>query len=359
MPPPIRPVEVLLTPACGGYPSSPGSQLVAYTRRVVKTELKGHPLDQTHVNADNFVRAESDRMLASISAQAGGVNVLAHFRVPTPLDEQSVIRMNRDTLYSFAVVDLQGGATLTVPPSGDRYVSVMVVNQDHYINRIFHDAGDHDLSMEEFDTRYVLVAARVFVDPADPADITAANQVQDGIAVRVESAEPFTSPDYDEDSFTAVREAVLELVRFSTDYDGAFGTKEEVDPVRHLLGTAGGWGGLPTSEAKYINVDPGLPVGDYCITVRDVPVDAFWSISLYNSDGFFEANDRNANSVNNVTATPNPDGSITVHLGGCGDDRPNCLPLMDGWKYIVRLYKPRSEIFDGTWTFPEVEPIIA
>jgi hypothetical protein len=307
------------------------------------------------VNVDNFVRAESNRMLAAICAQAGGINVLTHFRVPTPLDQQSVIRMNRDTLYSFAVVDLQQGATLTVPDSGDRYVSVMIVNQDHYINRVFHDAGEYDLTMDEFDSRYVLVAARVFADPADPADIAAANQLQDGFAVTAASAEPFELPAYDEQSFTAVRSAVLELASLSTNYDAAFGAKEQVDPLRHLLGTAGGWGGLPTSEAKYINVAPRLPVGEYSVTVRDVPVDAFWSISLYNADGFFEENDRNANSVNNVTATPNPDGSITVNLGGCGDDRPNCLPIMDGWNYIVRLYRPRPEVLDGTWAFPEVE----
>jgi len=106
----------------------------------------------THVNVDNFVRAETDRMLAAMTQQAGGVNQLGHNRTPTPLDQQTVIRMNRDTLYSFAVVDISEGATLTVPESGDRYVSVMVVNQDHYINRIFHDAGEHSLTVDEFDT---------------------------------------------------------------------------------------------------------------------------------------------------------------------------------------------------------------
>ena len=35
----------------------------------------------------------------------------------------------------------------------------------------------------------------------------------------------------------------------------------------------------------------------------------------------------------------------------------NCLPIMDGWNYIVRLYQPRKEIIDGTWTFPNVQMV--
>src|SRR4249920_1547616 len=88
------------------------------------------------VNVDNFPRAETDRMFAGLQRDAGAVNVLSHNRAPASVDHQTVIRMNRDTLYSFAVVDITEGATLTVPEHGDRYVSVMVVNQDHYINEI-------------------------------------------------------------------------------------------------------------------------------------------------------------------------------------------------------------------------------
>jgi hypothetical protein len=50
------------------------------------------------VNVTNFERAETDRMFAALQAQAGGVNQLFHYRVPTPVDQQTVIRMNRDTL---------------------------------------------------------------------------------------------------------------------------------------------------------------------------------------------------------------------------------------------------------------------
>ena len=306
------------------------------------------------VNVDNFARAESDRMFASFAAAAGGVNRLRHNRSPTPVDDQPVIRMNRDTLYSVAVVDISDGARVTLPDPGARYVSVMVVNQDHYINRILHEPGECTLTVEEFDTPWVAVAARILVDPGSPADVAEVNALQDRLVVDASAANPFEQPDYDTASLDATRTALLQLARGLDAFDSAFGMKNEVDPVRHLLGAAAGWGGLPDHEARYIGVEPRLPVGEYSITVRDVPVDGFWSVSVYNADGYFEPNDRDAYSVNNLTGTPNPDGSITIHFGG-DDGLPNLLPIVDGWNYTVRLYRPRAEILNGSWAFPPVE----
>jgi hypothetical protein len=307
------------------------------------------------VNVDNFARAETDRMFAALAQQAGGVNRLHHNRVPTPLDQQPVIRMNRDTLYSLAIVDLDGGATVTVPASGDRYVSVMIVNHDHYINRIIHDAGEHELTVDELETRYVAVAARVLVDPNDPDDIAAVGELQDGFAIRATSAQPFTPTEYDTDTLDDTRTALLHLAKNVQGFARTFGRKEEVDPVRHLLGTAAGWGGLPEHEAYYVNVDPGLPVGRYTLRVGDVPVDGFWSISLYDADGYFPTSGQPV-SVNDITAERDADGGITVHFGDWPDGTPNRLPVDAGWNYLVRLYRPRPEILDGSWTFPSVTP---
>ena len=310
----------------------------------------------TAVNVTNFERAETDRMFAAIQAQAGGVNQLFHNRAPTPVDRQTVIRMNRDTLYSGAIVDISAGATIVVPDAGRRYLSVMIVNQDHYINRVFHKPGHYDLTVEEFGTPYVLAAARVLVDPADPADVTTVNALQDQFSLQASSARPFVMPAYDQASFDATRAALLELAKGLGSFEHAFGAKNEVNPVLHLIGTAAGWGGLPDREAVYVNVNPGLPAGEFQLTVRDVPVDGFWSISLYNAAGYFEPNDRGAYSINNVTAARDQDGSVTIHFGGCDDGRPNCLPITGGWNYVVRLYRPRAEILDGSWTFPALEP---
>jgi hypothetical protein len=310
------------------------------------------------VTVDNFVRAATDIEFDKDVSLAGGVNRFYHFRQPTPVDNQPTIRMNRDTLYSAAVVDISEGATLTLPDVGDRYMTAMVINQDHYINRVFSGGGTYSLEMETFDTPYVIVWMRILVDAADPEDVAAVNAIQDEMTIDATSSTAFAMPKYDEDAFETMVSNTIAFAPFVPNSFRMFGAKDEVDPIRHFIGTAGGWGGLPESEAYYLGVEPRLPTGEYKIEVpAEVPVDAFWSISLYNARGFFEPNDRDAYNVNSVTGTRNEDGSVTVHFGGCEDERVNCLPIVEGWNYTVRMYKPSREILDGSWTFPSVEPV--
>ena len=308
------------------------------------------------VNVDNFVRAETAAQFDSYMKLTGGINTFMHFREAVPLDKQTVIRMNRDALYSTAIVDISKGATLTIPETDGRYLSIMIMNEDGYINKVYQGKGTYKLTMKEFDTPYVSVALRTLINPTDPADIAQVKAIQDGATIESNSAIPYTHPEYDQASYEAVYEAVIGLSRFVTDTKRMFGSKEEVTEVRHLLGTAFGFGGLPEKEAFYLNVEPNLPVGAYEITVKDVPVDAFWSISLYNKDGYFEENEYNANSVNNITGTPNEDGSFTIHFGG-DPKSSNYLHIMDGWNYAVRMYQPRKEILEGEWIFPSVKPV--
>jgi hypothetical protein len=155
-----------------------------------------------------------------------------------------------------------------------------------------------------------------------------------------------------------VRDAILALAPLAGSFKNAFGAKGQVDPIKHLIGTASGWGGNPDKDATYLSFAPAKNDGDtvYKLVVKDVPVDAFWSISLYNGEGFFQKNDYNAYSLNNITAAKSADGSVAVQFGGCDGKIPNCLPITKGWNYTVRLYRPRSEILSGKWKFPEAKP---
>ncbi|MFT4671507.1 MAG: hypothetical protein ACI945_000843 [Pseudohongiellaceae bacterium] len=305
------------------------------------------------VNVLNYVRAKTTIHFDSVIARAGGINKWGHVREPIPLNQQRSRRMNRDTLYSSVVVDISKGATFSMPDAGDRYMSATVINQDHFINRIFHGAGNFSLDIEEFDTPYVLLTVRILANSEDPRDIAIANQLQDALTIESASNNPYVHQNYDMDSLNAVGEPLIELAAGLPNVIETFGKKDAVNDVRHLLVTAYGWGGLPEYEAFYVNVQPDLPVASYSLTVKDVPVDGFWSLSVYNKEGYFQANIHDAYSVNNLTATPNENGSYTVHFGGDPTD-DNYLPITEGWNFVMRMYQPQETAMDGSWKMPDL-----
>jgi len=139
----------------------------------------------------------------------------------------------------------------------------------------------------------------------------------------------------------------------------AIGRREEVDPVRHLIATASAWGLNPEKDAIYLNVTPVRNNGTavYRLDVKDVPVDGFWSVTVYDQRGLILKNSLGAYSLNNFTAKKSADGSVAIQFGGCDGKIPNCLPIMKGWNYMVRLYRPRAEILNGNWKFPEAQPV--
>jgi hypothetical protein len=313
------------------------------------------------VNVDNFARAESDLYMSKNVKQVG-LGKFQHIRTPTAIDDQMVIRMNRDTLYSSAVFDLDAGpVTITMPDAGKRFMSMQVIDEDHYVPAVFYGPGSHALSADQIGVRYVMVGVRTLVDPADPKDVDQVHALQD--AIKVEQANPgkFEVPNWDQASQKQVRDALLLLLSAHTGgFKNAFGKKGQVDPVRHLIASAVGWGGNPDRDASYLSFDPPKNDGNtvYKLTVPgNVPVDAFWSISLYNKEGYFQKNDLSAYSLNNITAKKSADRSVQVQFGGCDGKIDNCLPITPGWNYTVRLYRPHEDILDGTWKFPEPQAV--
>lgn len=102
--------------------------------------------------------------------------------------------------------------------------------------------------------------------------------------------------------------------------DNRFGKSAEVDTISWLLGTAAGWGGNPPRDAK----------------------------------GFMFENPQKAYAVNNVTAKKSADGSYGIRFGGDPAGADNYLAIAPGWNYVLRLYRPRNEILDGSWKAPEL-----
>jgi hypothetical protein len=311
------------------------------------------------VTSDNFVRAETDLYFGNI-VKDGGLGKFVHSREPAAVDNQTVIRLNRDTLYSAAVFDLDAGPVMiTLPKAHRRFMSMQIITQDEYTAEVVYRAGSYTLDKSKIGTRYALAAVRTLVDPSNPQDVELVHALQDEIKVSQNSTGGFVVPSWDLASQKKVRDALLILASTLPDANHMFGAKSQVDPVRHLIGAASAWGGNPDQEATYINVTPAKNDGStaYRLNVKNVPVDGFWSISVYNEAGHYQANPLNAYSLNNIIAEKDPDGSIHVQFGGCEGKVANCLPIMPDWNYMVRLYRPHAEILNGKWKFPEAQPV--
>lgn len=327
---------------------------------VVAAHVPSPAADTIPVTVDNFVRAESDLYFGGVIKDFG-FGKIGYNREPAPIDNQTVIRLNRDTLYGGGVFDLDAGpVTITLPDAGRRFMSLQILNQDEYTPAVYYGAGSHTLTKEDVGTRYVVTAIRLLADPNDPEDLKQVHALQDAIKVEQPGGPgKFEIQNWDQASQKKVRDALLVVASTLEDFKGAFGTKSEVDPVRHLIGAAAAWGGNPAKDAIYLNVTPPKNDGTtvYKLNVKDVPVDGFWSVTVYDAEGYLQANPYNAYSLNNITAKKSDNGSFAIQFGGCDGKIPNCLPITKGWNYTVRLYRPRPEILEGSWKFPELTPV--
>jgi hypothetical protein len=90
------------------------------------------------------------------------------------------------------------------------------------------------------------------------------------------------------------------------------------------------------------------------LTVGEVPVDGFWSVTVYNKDGYFSPNPQNAYSFNNITAQAGADRNVTIQSAAATGRCPTaCRSRRAG----TTRYRPQQKILDGSWIFPEAQPV--
>lgn len=318
-------------------------------------------VERKPVTRDTFIRAETDRYFHDFVKNTGGeVNKLFHIRVPTPLDQQTVIRMNRDTLYSGAVIDTGGeGATITVPKMPDgRYASVLLIDNDHHAVGVLYEPGVHKVPPS---TRYVAAAVRIEVfNPRDEKEIALVNSLQDQFTISASSADPLPPFAWDTASLDRVRAELAEGARRFPNWEGAMGPPGTVDREKHLHATAAAWGLFPAEHATYFTYDGGHPAtGCYTATYQVPKNQAFWSITVYGKTGFIESE----NSVlNKSNVRLNPDGaSFTAFFGSeqdCGMV-PNRLDISEGWNFLFRVYRPDPSVLGGGYVLPKAVPVAA
>lgn len=306
------------------------------------------------VTPETFIRAETDRAFAEMIKNAGQTNKFFHFRQPTPLDKQTVIRMNRDVLYSGGVFDARDGLDITFPKMPDeRYASIFIIDNDHYVQDLIYKPGQYKIEGNT-DFLYIIIRLQIF-DANDKAEIDMLNDLQDQFIVNSTSKQGFPLFKWDLESLDSLRAIYNEESAKYSSWEGMMGKRGEVNENTRHIAAAAAWGLLPEEAATYLNYKPKEINASNCYSATyKVPENkGFWSITVYGEDGYIKTDNC---LLNNSNVQLNGDGTFTVHYGSkdvCGDV-PNRLDAPEGWNFLLRVYLPGEEVLSGDYLVPEV-----
>lgn len=285
------------------------------------------------VTEENFAHAESSLYFQK-QQDKFPVNQWQHVRQMADKDHQDIIRMNADTAYSIAIVDVSEGATISLPAS-DAYQSILVIDENHYMPYVIYSGESVFLSKKD-----LTIGEHVYLLMRTSSENMQSRQ--DAAVIDAKSAKPFTSKNYNQNDLNALRTKLIgRMAEVQARSHLAFGKKDEVDPVVHLVASAAGWAGLPATHAMYLPDMTVIERSGVCSAVTfeapNLQYDkgAFWSITAYNAEGWI-ATDNFA--INSKSAKANGNGTYTVHFNCEGT--VNNINVPENWNATFRMYMP-------------------
>jgi hypothetical protein len=298
-------------------------------------------------------------------------------------------RTNNDTYYKGAALFLENRPIVleSSAPTDERFNSFQLVDDRNanYRNIVYPKGkytlyfGEKPEQIEgeaiEVPSKLSVVIARIEVrDKDDAEDVASATAVFNGMTI--DGVQPSEFPRLD--LLSAYAADVVAEAHRRMDETGAtvsftqtiVGPGQEpgrdVPYLYHSSGTKIGWGGPDPSHTTFENVffdENGGEMkgsnGTYRVTTEEPPVDAFWSVTVYDTDrgGFLHPNDADRYHINDTGAARNTDGTVTFMFKEmCEAPDLNCLEVPAGrFDLVTRYYLPHEEIVAGAWTFPKVE----
>ncbi len=323
------------------------------TTQIATTEEAFFDKNGRIVTPESYPTDETSRQILK-SQDLVDVNNFNHKPQLTPTDKQPVVRMNRDTYYSMAVIDVSKGASITMPkiPEG-KYMSIQPVTEDHRIQAMKYGTGTFDLTTHIGTHLYVVVRLDATFTEAE------AKEIHDKMSISANSHNSFTAMPVDEESFTAIENALKAKMPSVIKRDGVDALKgmftdprdssnELFTQEKYELGAALGWGGAQMIDNIYELSGNYSADRCYQLTFEDPKNLAFWSITVYDKKGFM-FNDL-ANFSSN-TAQANADGTYTISFG-CGADAPNNMEIANPsevFNIAVRHYQPSKRVFEDDY----------
>jgi len=296
--------------------------------------------DPIMVDRHNYQEAEVARNFNRWAAN-GANNKLLHMTTVTPSGPAPTVRMNRDTLYSAAILDASSGTASITLPEGDLYQSVLMVDTEGYARRFVVEPGTHSVPA---DTKFIWVLVRTGLEKG----LDEARRIQSLVTVQGMGEDTYFSPEYDEESLAKLTRILIDEAIAEDDGDLYYGNHPgQVDETRRMRSTAAGFGGMNgTNMYKFVEAID----NNVCMqtTFTDPDATEFFSFTLYDTDGYLMDGNTVINSRDMVA---NDDGTYTVHIN-CGDDAINNISApveLDTIGYAWRVYGASEEVENRTW----------
>ena len=324
------------------------------------TVTEGVNAKTTELTDENFALAESQLVFSkyikdiAAATNTNGAGVFMHNKKAANPKDRTVVRINFDTQYSVAILDLNEEAILTMPETNGRYQSAWLITEDHYNPMAFDSPGIYKINQDNTGSRYVMLVIRTQVNMNNPADLAQVSALQEKLALRQNNRGSYIMTNsWDRDKVLAMRKKYQRIVKEKNIKSNVmFGKKGETTLENHNAGVATGWGGMTPQQAVYPNFQPENS-NPATLTLKDVPVKAFWSITVYDQDGFVKGNSFN---INSSFAEKDKNGAYIIQFGG-DKISENYLDIFEGWNFILRMYEPTDAYFSGSWTVPQLIPL--
>ncbi|MGI9430710.1 MAG: DUF1254 domain-containing protein, partial [Myxococcota bacterium] len=226
------------------------------------------------MTAEEYIQAESRAFFADFLGRAG-INGFHHFKTLATPDDRWVVSPNVDTLYSVGVVNATEGFTLEIPDTGDRFLSIQIIDENHLTPFHLYGGGPRSFTADQFETGYVGIGLRIGTD-GTPEDIALINETIQG-KVRITGAKDDDGmPRPDLEQMLKVRAPMLE--QFNK-LPNSFGVMQErtadvKDWEIFTYVTAGAWGLSMNKHAMYSHYAPEGAIGGECWIGTFPPVPA-------------------------------------------------------------------------------------
>ncbi|RLA24458.1 MAG: hypothetical protein DRQ61_00920 [Gammaproteobacteria bacterium] len=314
------------------------------------------------INDKNFIHADSTRAyLKELAITKGKVNVIRPLREFANTDNQDVIRMNSDTLYTRIILDVKGGATITTKEY-DGFQNIQVLDPNHSEIKTLMGAGTVKIDesmLTDGHHAYIIIRTGLLRDLPEKEMFSQAHKAQDNISITYSSSEPYVaSVKYDYATLTKVKYKILENFVKNPKKDtvkNGFGTTKTRDPEAAKVVIAIGWGGLTGENAVYSAFSTNTERGSFTLHKPNLNYDkkGFFSFTVYNANGYIATRNYSLNSDDMVI---NKDGSYTINFivsGEPTDGLKNVITTPRGkvWTGIFRCYYPKNK--NETYAFAD------